>query len=219
MVTTAAPSRTRIASLAVRARNIVDSGLCTQTSAVPDWLVRLDHLEHLAAIPAPTRRALLAGLDDDIVCDLMVLSHLRTGTTYALWTESPGGFAQDVLRGLDAAAAVLVMNLIGGWVFTWLVMRAYPGLHPTAAAAGAHFVDGGYTLGTVCLAVLGGGVITLMTRMHHGTESMTGKIIASIATAFVLAGLGLWHSVLDSLVAFAGLHTGRTPYGYVDWLG
>ncbi|MFE4580168.1 hypothetical protein [Streptomyces chartreusis] len=38
MVTTAALPRARIASLAVRARNIVDSGLYTRMSAVPDWL-------------------------------------------------------------------------------------------------------------------------------------------------------------------------------------
>ncbi|MFK0159043.1 hypothetical protein ACIQVK_44115 [Streptomyces sp. NPDC090493] len=113
MVTTAAPPRTRIASLAVRARNIVDSGLCTRTSAVPDWLVRLDQLEHLAAVPAPARRALLGRLDDDVVCDLMVLSYLRTGTTYVLWTDSPGGFAQDVLRGLDTAAAGRELEFFG----------------------------------------------------------------------------------------------------------
>lgn len=113
MATTVAPPRTRIASLAVRARNIVDSGLCTRTSAVPDWLVRLDQLEHLAAAPARTRRALLARLDDVIVCDLMVLSYLRTGTTYALWTDTPGGFAQDVLLGLDTAAAGWELEFFG----------------------------------------------------------------------------------------------------------
>ncbi|MFH9663376.1 formate/nitrite transporter family protein [Streptomyces sp. NPDC017248] len=167
-----------------------------------------------------TGSELLAGLAFSVGLIALLLGHSE------LFTE---GFLVPVATVIAGAATwtqlarlwttVLGMNLIGGWVFTWLVMRAYPGLHPTAAAAGAHFVDGGYTLGTFCLAVLGGGVITLMTRMHHGTESMTGKIIASVATAFVLAGLGLWHSVLDSLVAFAGLHTGRTPYGYVDWLG
>ncbi|MGV9903369.1 hypothetical protein ACWDU8_12960 [Streptomyces sp. NPDC003388] len=41
MLPTAAPSRTPIAGLATRARNIVDSGLCTRTAAVPDWLARL----------------------------------------------------------------------------------------------------------------------------------------------------------------------------------
>ncbi|MER6407168.1 formate/nitrite transporter family protein [Streptomyces viridosporus] len=167
-----------------------------------------------------TGSELLAGLAFSVGLIALLLGHSE------LFTE---GFLVPVATVIAGAATwldlvrmwvtVLVMNLIGGWVCTWLVMQAYPDLHRTAAAVGAHFVNGGYTLGTFCISVLGGGVITLMTRMHHGTESMTGKLIASIATAFVLAGLGLWHSVLDSLIAFAGLHTGRTAYGYADWLG
>ncbi|WP_251091352.1 hypothetical protein [Streptomyces sp. Caat 7-52] len=49
MVPTAVRPRTRIAGLAARARNIVDSGLCARTSAVPDWLAGLDQLGHLTA--------------------------------------------------------------------------------------------------------------------------------------------------------------------------
>ncbi|MFE7072604.1 hypothetical protein ACFU96_21235 [Streptomyces sp. NPDC057620] len=97
MVTTVAPPRTRIAALAVRARNVVGSGLVPCTSAVPDWLARLDQLEHLAAVPAAVRRAALARLDDDTVCDLLVLSYLRHGTPYALWADMPSGFIEDVL--------------------------------------------------------------------------------------------------------------------------
>ena len=36
------------------------------------------------------------------------------------------------------------------------------------------------------------------------------------AGAFVLAGLMLFHSVLDSLIIFAGIHAGG-PFGYGDW--
>jgi hypothetical protein len=97
MVPTAAPPRTRIAGLAVRARNIVDSGLCTRTSAVPDWLARLDQLEHLTAAAAADRRATLAILADDVLVDLLVLSYLRHGTPYALWADTLAGFAEDVL--------------------------------------------------------------------------------------------------------------------------
>jgi hypothetical protein len=97
MVPTAAPPRTRIAGLAARARNIVDSGLCTQTSAVPDWLARLDQLEHLTAAAIAERRVALARLDDDVLCDLLVLSYLRHGTPYALWADTLAGFAEDVL--------------------------------------------------------------------------------------------------------------------------
>jgi hypothetical protein len=85
-------------ALAVRARNVVDSGLCTRTSAVPDWLARLDQLEHLTAAPAADRRATLAILEDHVVCDLLVLSYLRHGTPYALWADTLSGFAEDVLK-------------------------------------------------------------------------------------------------------------------------
>ncbi|MFE4580167.1 hypothetical protein [Streptomyces chartreusis] len=43
----------------------------------------------------------------------MVLSYLRTGTTYVLWTDSAGGFAQDVLRDLDAATAGRELEFLG----------------------------------------------------------------------------------------------------------
>ncbi|MGW5465071.1 hypothetical protein [Streptomyces sp. NPDC003996] len=97
MLPTAAPPRTRIAGLATRARNIVDSGLCTRTTGVPDWLARLEQLEHLTAAPAADRRATLAIVDDDTLVDLLVLSYLRHGTPYALWADTLAGFAEDVL--------------------------------------------------------------------------------------------------------------------------
>jgi formate/nitrite transporter FocA (FNT family) len=60
--------------------------------------------------------------------------------------------------------------------------------------------------------------ITLMTRMQHGTDAVIGKIAAAIAGAFLLAGLQLFHSILDSLLIFGALITGDAPFGYPDWL-
>ncbi|MFM9647799.1 hypothetical protein ACKI1S_16825 [Streptomyces galilaeus] len=97
MLTTAAPPPTRLAALAIRARNVVDSGLCAATSSVPDWLARLDQHEHLTAAAAADRRATLAILDDQVVVDLLVLSYLRHGTPYALWADTLAGFGEDVL--------------------------------------------------------------------------------------------------------------------------
>ena len=57
-----------------------------------------------------------------------------------------------------------------------------------------------------------------MTRMQHGTDAMIGKIAAAIAGAFLLGGLEMFHSILDSLLIFGALHTGDAPFGYLDWL-
>ncbi|MDI3101953.1 hypothetical protein QJ054_33505 [Streptomyces sp. AN-3] len=97
MFPTAALPRTRFAGLTARARNIVDSGLCTRTTAVPDYFARLEQYERLAAAPAEDRRATLAALDDAIVVDLLVLAYLRCGTPYAPWADTLAGFAEDVL--------------------------------------------------------------------------------------------------------------------------
>ena len=112
----------------------------------------------------------------------------------------------------------LVANLAGGWCFMLLVSTAFPQLHETAVEAGRHFVEPGWTLQTFCLAVLAGSSITLMTRMQQGTDEVIGKIAAAVAGAFVLAGLQLFHSVLDSLLVFAALTGGPAPFGYLDWL-
>lgn len=112
----------------------------------------------------------------------------------------------------------LVSNLAGGWLISWIAMNGFPSLARTADRSASQFIDAGAGVRSLCLAVLAGAVITLMTRMQHGTESEPAKIVASVASAFVLAGLPLYHSILDSLVIFAALDTGHSPFGYLDWL-
>jgi formate/nitrite transporter FocA (FNT family) len=115
-------------------------------------------------------------------------------------------------------AGTLVANLVGGWLVMWVVVAAFPELTDTAVESAVHFVEAPLDAQTVCLAFLAGSVITLMTRMQHGAESETGKIVASVIGGFLLAGLMLFHSVLDSLLIFGALHAGA-PFGYADWLG
>ncbi len=112
----------------------------------------------------------------------------------------------------------LVMNLVGGWLFMWLVVKAFPQWEPELAAAAMHFVDAGFSWQSVCLAILGGSTITLMTRMQHGTESDMAKIVAAVVGGFLLAGLQLFHSILDSLLIFGAMHAG-VAVTYADWLG
>ncbi len=110
-------------------------------------------------------------------------------------------------------------NLVGGWVMAWFAMRAYPDLHKTAISSAKLFLNYGIGLRSFALAVLAGSAITLMTRMQNGTDSMPVRVFVSVFTGFVLAGLGLAHSILESVLMFCALHTGHAPFGYLDWLG
>ena len=111
----------------------------------------------------------------------------------------------------------LVANLAGGWVVTWLIIAAFPQYKQTAVESATTFVHAPLTIHSVCLALLAGSTMTLMTRMQHGTTSDPAKIVVAVAVAFLLAGLSLFHSILDSLIIFAGIHAGG-PFGYGDWL-
>jgi len=112
----------------------------------------------------------------------------------------------------------LLANLVGGWLIMWLIMAAFPQLHAQTVEAAGHYVSAPLSVQSVSLAVLGGMAITLMTRMQHGTDSVPGKIAAAVAGAFLLAGLQLFHSILDSLLIFGAIATGDAPFGYLDWL-
>ncbi len=111
----------------------------------------------------------------------------------------------------------LVANLVGGWVFTWLIIRGYPQWGETAITAGAHYVDLGLGMKAFSLAVIGGAVITLMTWMQHATTSDVVRLVPAITGGFLLAGAQLNHAVVNSLLMFAALHTGHAPFGYLEW--
>jgi formate-nitrite transporter family protein len=111
----------------------------------------------------------------------------------------------------------LVANLVGGWVFTWLIMRGFPEMDSTAISAGAHYVQLGYGVRSMSLAILGGAVITLMTWMQHSGDTVAARVIPAITAAFLLAGGQLNHAIVNSLLMFAALHTGHAPFGYLDW--
>ncbi len=115
-------------------------------------------------------------------------------------------------------SGTLLANLVGGWLIMWLIVTAFPKLRAQTIESAAHYATAPLTVQNLALAVLGGMAITLMTRMQHGTDSMPGKIAAAVAGAFLLAGLQLFHSILDSLLIFGALATGEAPFGYLDWL-
>ncbi|VEG56854.1 formate/nitrate transporter [Mycolicibacterium aurum] len=124
----------------------------------------------------------------------------------------------SVAQLLKLWSGTLVANLAGGWVLMWLIMTALPRLHEQTVESAMHYATAPLSLETVALSLLGGMVITLMTRMQHGTDSVPGKIAAAMAGALLLAGLQLFDSILDSLLIFGALITGDAPFGYLDWL-
>jgi formate/nitrite transporter FocA (FNT family) len=173
----------------------------------------------LFAVVAETRSHLLGGIAFSIGFVALLLARSE------LFTE---GFLVPVTAVVAKRASwpqlgklwggTLVANLVGGWLFTWLIVTGFPSLRQTAIDSARPFVDAPLDLRAVCLALLAGSTLTLMTRMQHGTTSDGAKIVAAVAGGFLLAGLSLFHSVLDSLIIFAALHAGA-PFGYGDWLG
>jgi formate/nitrite transporter FocA (FNT family) len=174
----------------------------------------------LIAVKHETGSSLLAGLAFSVGFIALRLGHSE------LFTE---GFLVPITvvlakratwwQLLRLWAGTLVGNLAGGWLVMWLVVHGLPSLAGQAISSAAPFADAPLGLTAFCLSVLGGAAITLLTRMQNGTEDDVAKVVAAVAIALVLAGVGLFHSVLDSLILFAALHTGQAPFGYADWAG
>ncbi|MFZ7089346.1 formate/nitrite transporter family protein [Curtobacterium sp. RRHDQ10] len=112
----------------------------------------------------------------------------------------------------------LVSNLAGGWVFMWIVVQAFPQWHAELEESALHYVQTPFGLQAAALAVLGGSTITLVTRMQQGTDSDPAKIVAAMIGGFLLSGLQLFHSILDSLLVFGAIQAGA-PITLGQWLG
>lgn len=170
------------------------------------------------SVLAATHNQLLAGVAFSIGFLAMLLGRSE------LFTE---GFLVPVTTVVAKRASVgqllklwsgtLIANLVGGWAIMWLIMTGYPKLHEQTIESASHFATAPLSAETVTLSLLGGMVITLMTRMQHGTDSTFGKIAAAVTGGFLLAGLQMFHSILDSLLIFGALIAGA-PFGYLDWL-
>ncbi|WP_279404812.1 formate/nitrite transporter family protein [Gordonia rubripertincta] len=125
----------------------------------------------------------------------------------------------SVLQLIKLWVGTLLANLLGGWVIMWLITRSFPEWRETLTESAQHFVDAPLSLQSICLAVLGGAVMTLLTRMQQGTSSDPAKIAATVGAGFLLAGLQLFHSVLDSLLIFGAIQVGGgvTVVGWLSW--
>jgi formate/nitrite transporter FocA (FNT family) len=171
-------------------------------------------------VEAETGNALLASLAFTVgfIALLMARSELFTENFQVPVTAVVAG------EGSPAQLArlwsvTLVMNLAAGYAMAGMIVVALPEVQESALASGSHFAHLGVSWRSFFLAVLGGAVITLLTRMQHATDDLGVKIVPAVAMSFVLVAGQLFHSVLDSILMFAGLLTGRADYGYLDWLG
>jgi len=162
---------------------------------------------------------LLAGLAFSIGFIALLLAHSELFTeNFLMPVAAVVAREGSVLQLLKLWGVSLVANLAGGWLFMWLVVLAFPEWAVTLTSSAMHYVDSPLSLQTAALAILGGSTITLMTRMQQGTESDGARIVAAVGGAFLLAGLSLFHSILDSLLIFGAIHLG-SGITYLDWLG
>lgn len=122
---------------------------------------------------------------------------------------------RDVLR---VWIGTFAMNLVGGWIAMWLIVSAFPRLDDAVLETGALSIQQGIGWRSFALALLGGGVITLLTWMERSTDSEGGRLVAAYVTGVLLFLGPLNHSVVGSLEMFGALQLGA-PFGYLDWLG
>jgi formate/nitrite transporter FocA (FNT family) len=179
--------------------------------------VGLGVLAYLAVLHE-TQDHLLAGLAFGVGFVALLLAHSELFTENFLMPVAAFVAREGTAWQLAKLwIGTLLANLVGGWLFMWLVVLGFPEWRSTVVEAGSTYALAPLEVRTFVLAVLAGSTITLMTRMQQGTESTPAKIVAAMIGGFLLAGLGLFHSVLDSLLIFGAIHAG-SGIGYLDWL-
>jgi formate-nitrite transporter family protein len=180
--------------------------------------VAMGVLAYLSVYEA-TRNPLLSGVAFSIGFLALLLGRSELFTEgFLVPVTTVAAKRASVPQLLKLWSGTLGANLVGGWLLMWLIVTGFPKLHAQMVESASHYVLAPLSPETFSLAVLGGMAITLMTRMQHGTDSMPAKIAAAVAGAFLLAGLQMFHSILDSLLIFGAIQTGDAPFGYLDWL-
>ncbi|MEH3157066.1 MAG: formate/nitrite transporter family protein [Gordonia paraffinivorans] len=161
---------------------------------------------------------LLAGLAFSIGLIAILLAHSELFTEDFLMPVAAVVGRDGRMRDLAKLwIGTLAANLVGGWIVMLIVVHAFPEWSSVLSESARHFADAPLGWQSVCLAILGGSTMTLLTRMQQGTDSMPAKLAACVGAAFLLAGLQLFHSVLDSLLIFGAIQSGA-DVGYGDWL-
>jgi len=114
-------------------------------------------------------------------------------------------------------AVTLMMNLVGGWSFAWVVVAAFPRFDDVLVETATSYMDKGLTVETAALALLAGFTITLVTRMAQGSDEGIATIANSLISGLLVVGLGMLHGALSSAVIFGAMHAGA-DISYLSWL-
>lgn len=172
----------------------------------------------MLVVEARTGSRLLAGLAFSIGFIALTLARSELFTEDFLVPVGAVIARQARFRSLVRLWGVTAFgNLVGGWLITYLVVTGFSDVSTVAVTAGKGYIDLGLGWRAFALALLGGAVITLMTWMQHASSEIGPRIVPAVTTGFLLAGLGLNHAIVNSLLIFSGLHTGHSPYGYLQW--
>lgn len=115
-------------------------------------------------------------------------------------------------------AVTLVANLVGGWLFMWVVVLAFPHFGTLLDDTAHGYLEKGLTPETAALAVLAGFTITLVTRMSQGSSDGIITFVNSLISGFLVVGLGMLHGALNSVVIFGAMHAG-SAMSYLQWAG
>lgn len=162
------------------------------------------------AVLDETGSHLLAGFAFSVGLIALLFAHSELFTENLFLPIAALVAREGTLRQLGRLwVGTLVANLAGATVITLLLLAAFPDLHDVLVESARHYLDLGFGWEGVALALLAGMVLTLATRMQQGTESDTAKVVIAVVDGFLLAGLQLMHSVLDSLFVIGAIALGE----------
>jgi formate/nitrite transporter FocA (FNT family) len=117
-----------------------------------------------------------------------------------LWTVSP------------------VLNLLGGMAI--LLVATVHGVLPDGTGQSlvdvANKLDANNTLAAFCSAIVAGALITMMTWLVEGADTMGVRIVAAWLTGTLLTLGAFNHVIVVTLELFAGIRYGA-PIGWDDW--
>jgi formate-nitrite transporter family protein len=112
--------------------------------------------------------------------------------------------------------SILVLNLVGGAVLTAVlsVEGALPAGAPAALTKAAEEIAAKSALATVARAVMAGALLTLLSYMLHGVDSVRGRISVAFMVGFLVAAGPFDHVVVSALHLLFGVWLrGAVSYG------